>query len=269
MKVFCLVAFLFPFLAFGQVDTVLVQRSDVRRGIDVIGYTFGAPGRWEARSWLTLGGIAASTAALTFVDKPVRDGFHNVNSDFLDKFERVGYHYGKPYSAIALSGGFYLTGLVIKDQWARETGLMLFSGLATSTVLQTFFKNAIGRARPGRELGNYSIEPFSSEAANHSFPSGHTTVALTMSLILAKQVHSVPLKILFYSLGTVTAVSRLYSDAHWVSDLAVGGAIAWFCADAAVKRIESNRFRSVLRKQNPVIVKLYPYPGGLTLRAKF
>ncbi len=84
---------------------------------------------------------------------------------------------------------------------------------------------------------------------------------------MARQVKYVPVKILFYSLATVTGASRMYSDAHWVSDVAFGGAIAWFCADAAIKRLQTNRFRTVVRQKQKVSWKVYPYPGGLTLCA--
>jgi membrane-associated phospholipid phosphatase len=114
-------------------------------------------------------------------------------------------------------------------------------------------------------MDNYEMEPFSKKAAYHSMPSGHTTVAFTMSLILARQVDNIPIKIFFYSVAGVTAMSRMYMDAHWLSDVAFGGTIAWFCADAAVKRLQANRFRPVTTP-NKFSVKLYPYPGGLSLR---
>jgi membrane-associated phospholipid phosphatase len=203
---------------------------------------------------------------MTFLDEPMRDFWRGKHSKLLNNFERVGNHYGKPYSAVAITSGFYFTGLLLKNEWAKETGLMLASGLGSSTVVQTFFKNAIGRARPNLDIGNYEADPFNTDSPYHSLPSGHTTVAFTTSLILARQVKPIPLKIFFYSMATLTAASRMYLDVHWVSDIAFGGAIAWFCADAAMKRIEANRFRPVIR-QKAVIVKMYPYPGGLSLRA--
>ena len=268
MKVFCMVLFTLPILSNAQIDTVRVKQLDIVRGVDGVVYTFTSPARWKGKDFVTVGGVIATTAALTLLDEPVRHFLQDKECKFLNAFERVGYHYGKPYSAVAITGGFYLTGLLLENEWAKETGLMLACGLTTSTVIQTFFKNSIGRARPGMELGNFDIEPFSPKIGFHSLPSGHATLALTVSLIMAKQVRPVPLKILFYSIGTITAASRLYADAHWISDVAFGGAIAWFCADAAVRRIEANRFRSVIRKDQKVSWKLYPYPGGLSLRAR-
>jgi membrane-associated phospholipid phosphatase len=259
---------LVPIASNGQLDSVQVRRADVIRGLDGVIYTFKSPVRWKAKDWITLTGIAGTCVTISLLDDPVRNFFQQQHSKFLDGFERVGYHYGKPYSAVAITGGLYLTGLIFKNEWARETGLLLATSMTTSTVVQTFFKNALGRARPSAGLGNYETDPFSSEAQFHSLPSGHTTVAFTTSLILARQVKSFPVKILFYSLATCTAASRLYADAHWVSDLAFGGAIAWFCADVALKRLQTNKFR-VLTRPSDLSVKLYPYPGGMSLRATF
>jgi membrane-associated phospholipid phosphatase len=258
--------FLLPSFLVAQIDTVYVRQLDVIRAVDGVAFTLTSPTRWKGKNFLVAGGFIAGTAAVTLLDEPVRSFWKGKQSKALDQFQTIGNHYGKPYSAVAITSGFYFAGLVFKNEWARETGLMLASGLASSTVLQTFFKNAIGRARPNLNIGNYEVDPFNRDSPYHSLPSGHTTVAFTTSLILAKQVQPVPLKIFFYSVATITAASRMYLDVHWISDIALGGAIAWVCADAAVKRLEANRFRAVVR-QKGVIVKVYPFPGGLSLRA--
>lgn len=266
MRRFWVACLFLPCVVIAQVDTVHVQRWDPLRVVDGAVYTLTAPARWKGKDFVKAGAVVVGTAAISLLDEPVRKFWSGKKSDLLDEFQRVGNHYGKPYSAVAVTSGFYFTGLLFKNEWARETGLMLASGLGSSTIVQTFFKNAIGRARPNLNIGNYETDPFNPDSPYHSLPSGHTTVAFTTSLILAKQVEPVALKIFFYSMATMTAASRMYLDVHWISDIAFGGAIAWFCADTAVTRIAANKFRPVLRQQ-AVIVKLYPYPGGLSLRA--
>jgi membrane-associated phospholipid phosphatase len=265
LKIWVVCLFL-PFAAAAQVDTLYVKQWDVVRAIDGAAYTLTSPTRWKGNDFVKAGVVVMGVGAVSLLDKPIRNFWKGKKSDVLDEFQRIGNHYGKPYSAVAITGGVYLTGVIFKNEWAKETGLMLASGLGSSTVVQTFFKNAIGRARPNLNIGNYEADPFNSDSPYHSLPSGHTTVAFTTSLILARQVEMIPLKILFYSMATITAASRMYLDVHWISDIAFGGAIAWFCADAVTKRIVANRFRPIVRHQ-AVQVKLYPYPGGLSLRA--
>jgi membrane-associated phospholipid phosphatase len=254
------------FTTHAQIDSVYVRRDNIIRGVDVIGHTITSAARWKGKDWLKVGAVVVGTTALTFVDDPVRQFMTHKKNGVLDGLERIGYHYGKPYTAISVSGGFYLAGVVLNDEWSKETGLMLASALTTSNLITTFFKSAVGRARPITGHDNYNVDMFSESPSHHSLPSGHTTVAFTISTILARQVKSVPLKITFYSLAGITAASRMYMDAHWISDVALGGTIAWFCADAAFKRLQENRWKPLARK-NSVIVKLYPYPGGLKLSA--
>jgi membrane-associated phospholipid phosphatase len=145
-----------------------------------------------------------------------------------------------------------------------ETGLALNTALVTTGLLEMALKPLIGRARPGRGDGNYDVDFFNRTFDYHSFPSGHASVAFTVSFVLAKRTELVPLKIFFYSLAASTAVCRLYSDAHWISDVAFGSIIAWYCSEAALKRLKVNRLRPRKTKWN-----VTPYPGGITLKATF
>lgn len=254
-----------PAAVFGQSDS-LRFRPDVFRFADGVVYTLSSPLRWDNKDLLVLGGLVAGTTALSFADQPVRHFWQSRDAKFLQGIELIGYHYGKPYTAVSLSAGFYLTGIIFQSEWAKETGLMLGTSIFSSSLVMGAIKNVAGRARPGRTVDNLIFEPFSELPAYHAFPSGHSSIAFGISLILASRVDNVPLKILFYSLAGSTAVSRMYSDAHWISDIAFGGMLAWFCADTAMSRIQMNRFRSV-RKRNTLAWKVYPYPGGVTFRA--
>lgn len=253
-------------LVSAQLDSLRMRR-DVFRFADGVVHTLSSPVRWDGKDLATLGALVAGTTALTFVDQPVRHFFQSRDNRFLDGVERIGYHYGKPYTAVGLSTGFYLSGIIFKSEWAKETGMMLGASIFSSSLVMGALKNGAGRARPGATVENLIFEPFSKEPQYHAFPSGHSSVAFGLSLLLAKRVESIPLKIVFYSLAGTTAVSRLYSDSHWVSDIAFGGVLAWFCADTAMTRIQMNRFRGVRRQSNTLVWKVYPYPGGLTLRA--
>src|SRR5688572_1030356 len=136
MKKLWVAFFLLPVLVNAQVDSVKLKRADILRGVDGVIYTFSSPARWKGKDWVKLAGITATCAAITLLDEPVRNFWAKQDSKFMDGFERVGYHYGKPYSAVVITGGLYLTGIIFKNEWAQETGLMLATGLTTSTVVQ-------------------------------------------------------------------------------------------------------------------------------------
>jgi membrane-associated phospholipid phosphatase len=243
-----------------------VRRHDVIRFADGVVSTYTRPLHWKSSDWLKFGAIVGGTTALTLADKPIRELWSGADHKFFDHVNTVGYHYGKPYSAFIFSGGFYLAGVVLNNEWAKETGVALGTSLVTAGLLEMGLKPLVGRARPSKEEGNYRLNFFNKEAGYHSFPSGHASMAFTISFVLAKKSESVPMKIFFYSLAGSTVVCRLYSDAHWISDIAFGGVIAWYCSEAAIDRLNVNRYR---RPRKNTKWNLTPYPGGLTLRATF
>jgi membrane-associated phospholipid phosphatase len=222
---------------FGQSDSS--GRSDGYRFVDAAFHSMSSPVRWKSKDWQKFIVISGGMAALTVVDQPVRELWTSLDNKLLDRVNAVGDKYGTTYGALVFSGGFYFGGMLFKNEWARETGVMLGSALLTSCVVQTALKPLIGRARPFMEEGNYAFDPLQKERGWHSFPSGHTSVALTISFVMAQRVHSLPLKLLFYSL-------------------------AWFSARSAVKRVQSTRFKQSVTER----WSLSPYPGGLTLRVK-
>ncbi len=259
-----LVLLLAPCIANAQYDSL--KTPDAIRFADGVIHTYTSPLRWKGKNWAEFGAVIGGTVALTFADQPVRQFWSHQGSAALDGIDRVGYHYGKPYAGFAITATLYSAGLVIRDRWARETALMLGTSLITSGLLEMGLKPLVGRARPQQERGNYDLTVMNPEAGFHSFPSGHASMAYTISFVLAKRVESVPLKIAFYSLAGATTVCRLYSDAHWISDIAFGAALGWYCSEAVIKRLENNRQRDP-RKTTKWSVS--PYAGGLTLRATF
>ena len=240
--------------------------QDALRFGDAILYTMSSPVRWKGNDWAKVGGVVAGTALTTLIDKPVRSFWQHRDSKTWDVVERAGFHYGKPYAAIYISSGLYLTGLVAKSEWARETALMLLAAYGTSGAVQSFMKTAAGRARPATNVGNWAFDPWSPSPDYHSFPSGHIQIAMVTAVVLAERVEQPWLKAVFYSTAGVTLASRMYSDAHWISDLAFGGAISYFSAKAVIKRMDHTRSgRHMFRKKDKITWNFSPTPRGFTL----
>lgn len=248
---------------FAQADST--KRSDVERFAEGLYHNLSSPLRWKKTDWATTAVVIGSTAVISAFDEPVNRLSQGKQQPFLDAVNDVGYLYGSPYSGMIVTGGFYLTGLAIKNEWAREAGLALGTAFTTSTLLICAFKPILGRARPGNETGSYDFHPFSKKAKFHSLPSGHAVIAYTLSFVLAKRINNKPLKILFYTLAASTAFCRLYSNAHWLSDVALGGAIAWFSASGTVGHLATNRFK----RNRQTHVSVLPNIGGMTLRLSF
>lgn len=250
-------------------DTKVLSINDAFRFADATAHTLSSPVRWEGNDWLKTGGVVAGTALITLLDKPVRSFWQKRDSKMWDGIERAGFHLGKPYAAFILTGGFYLTGVVINNEWAKETGVILGAAYLASGAVQTLMKTAIGRARPGTNVGPWAFDPMSPEADYHSFPSGHIQVAMVSALVLANRTNNPWLKGALYTTGGLTLVSRMYSDSHWISDMAFGAAISWFCTQAIIKRLDATHRTNPLKKDKTIQWSLVPTTTGIGFKGAF
>lgn len=243
--------------------------NDAFRFADAVAHTVSAPIRWDEKDWIKAGGVVAGTALITLIDKPVRSFWQKRDSEVWNTVERAGFHLGKPYASFILTGGFYLTGVVFNNEWAKETGVILGAAYLASGAVQTLMKTAIGRARPGTNVGPWAFDPMSPEAAYHSFPSGHIQVAMVSALVLANRTNNPWLKSALYATGGLTLFSRMYSDSHWLSDMAFGAAISWFCTKAIVKRLDNTRYTNPFKKEKTIKWSLAPTIHGVGLKGAF
>lgn len=70
---------------------------------------------------------------------------------------------------------------------------------------------------------------------DHSFPSGHTTVAFAGAELLRREYWKVSpwIGVGGYAVATLTAFMRLYNNAHWLNDVIAGAGLGILCAEAA------------------------------------
>ena len=118
---------------------------------------------------------------------------------------------------------------------------MMTVALIPGGVIQTAAKIAAGRARPLSGADHDLFKPFSRSENYYSFVSGHTLVAMSISLVLAEQFHSMPVKIALYSLGAIGGLSRVYQDDHWFSDVLLGAALSWACVRSSSNWLNKNK----------------------------
>ncbi|MCK8824309.1 phosphatase PAP2 family protein [Fuchsiella alkaliacetigena] len=102
--------------------------------------------------------------------------------------------------------------------------------LASHTVTETL-KRVTGKTRPRSEERKY--EPFS---GNMSFPSGHAAGTFAIATAIAE--HYPEYRRYAYAWSTLVAISRLYEDAHWFSDVVVGSAVGHYTTKWTMDLIE-------------------------------
>lgn len=208
--------------------------SDVSDAFDGTFHVFTQPLHWQGGDWLNFGYVLAGAAMISLADTEVRDFFQRNQSKTANSLIKVGEFYGEPLSVVLITGSIYLFGNIADNTWARETAVIMTAALLPGGIYQTTAKISAGRARPYLELGNTYFDLFRREEDYYSFVSGHMLVATATSLVLANRINNVIAKSVFYSLGILTGISRLYSDDHWLSDVILGGALAAAVTQSAI-----------------------------------
>ncbi len=208
------------------------------------GHVLTNPLRWQGKDWAIFGSVLAGTFAVSFADEEVNRFFQRNQSKTGDKLADFGVQYGEPRTVVLLTGGLYLTGLVLDSEWLREGCVVLSAGLLASGAVQYPTKIISGRARPHVGLGHAEFDFFRGEEAYYSFFSGHTMVAMATSHTFARRLKPIPAKMLLYTMGTVGGAARLYNEDHWLSDVALGTIFAIVNVNSAAKWLEGQRNHS-------------------------
>jgi membrane-associated phospholipid phosphatase len=143
----------------------------------------------------------------------------------IDKF------YGSSYTAL-FTAGVYGYGLFSGNPEVRTLGLKASEAFIISGVITTVLKVIIGRRRPYDGESNLFFNPpklFDNDY--QSLPSGHTTVAFAVSTVMAGYSDNLLWKSFWYGSAGLVALSRIYHNQHWVSDVFLGGVIGYFVGD--------------------------------------
>jgi membrane-associated phospholipid phosphatase len=178
------------------------------------------PAEGNAVHWYVPLAVAGGIGLLSTIDQPVADHFRIHRSsggqNVADAWSRIG----SPVVYGPVTVGVIAGGLIAHDPEVTKAGLRLAFSLALAGIANQSLKAVVGRERPFQSTNAFDFDPIHIDA---SFPSGHTTMAFAMATSLADDVHPTWAKVGLYGLATGVAVSRVYQQQHWVSDV-VGGA---------------------------------------------
>lgn len=179
-------------------------------------------------SYLLLSAIGG-TLALTQLDEVIHNEIIKHPSIVSNKFTSFGDWYGTTNTTYTVSLSLASLGIIFREKNLVQTGLEVFESYFVANTITSFLKRSFGRARPFTEKGNSYFTPFSSAPnGDNAFPSGHATLAFSLSTVLASHVDNTYYKILIFTPAVVTAVSRVMQNMHWTSDIFMGSAIGYF-----------------------------------------
>jgi undecaprenyl-diphosphatase len=107
----------------------------------------------------------------------------------------------------------------------REAAKLALTGIALSVVTVFSLKTAINRQRPNDDSPRW----------DSSFPSGHTTLAFSTSIVYGNYYPKLRIPLLLYS--TLVGLSRIYMGEHYPTDV-LGGMVLGIGVGYIVMRLK-------------------------------
>ena len=170
--------------------------------------------------------------------------------------------------AFVIGGSLYLAGILANDDRMADLGLHGTEAVIVGLGVATVIKIAAGRARPYVDNDKpHDFALFRGTDPNfRSFPSGHSVMAFAAAAAVTTETRrwwpgSHPwISIPMYGGATLVALSRMYDNKHWASDVLVGAMIGQFAGRKVVRYHHSHPDNRVDRWL--LGVAIVPTPDG-------
>lgn len=169
--------------------------------------------KWDALFLLATGGLIAAdkhaTGAISHEDLSVRQDISDIGL----------------YSTMATTGVLYLSGILKKDEHAREAGFLGFEAAGNTLVVDAATQLVTGRERPleGAGQGRFWVN----NAFDSSFPSQHSGLTWSMASVIAHEYPKPWVQFLAYGTATTVSVTRVTGLKHFPADVFVGGVFGY------------------------------------------
>ncbi|MEN8153798.1 MAG: phosphatase PAP2 family protein [Acidobacteriota bacterium] len=217
------------------------------------GLIWTSPFRFSATDWLYTIGILGITGYMIANDESIYDRFkaYQNKNEWVSDLSPTLTLLGDGNVNLGITGLFFLTGAIFKDEKSKDTAKLLLMSLIHSGIVVQLGKHLAGRQRPEAEngvdkwagpSGFFKRYKNSADMFYDAFPSGHTITAWATATVIAHQYNKnfiVPF--LSYSLATLAGISRITEDKHWLSDVFFG-AVLGFAIGKFVYRKRSGKF---------------------------
>lgn len=187
-------------------------------------------------AWLAAGFAAATVAAFP-IDHLVAHNLQlpqNQNEPGLVRAATVFRDLADP-GTVYLSTGLLGLGLVSRNPTLTDIGLHTTESLVLASTVGFVLKGIVGRPLPRQNIADPDGSKFGRgirvDGNWQAFPSGHTLAAFAVASAITAEAYdrwpsrAAMIGVLTYSAASAAGISRLYNNAHWVSDVIFGAGL--------------------------------------------
>ncbi|HEX8850506.1 MAG TPA: phosphatase PAP2 family protein [Gemmatimonadaceae bacterium] len=206
----------------------------------------GEPSR--ARFWIASATIVAASAAL---DPTMRRAAaahqRDAASDLAPGLDPIGRaRYILPTLAVAI-----VAPRIAGKRELSNAAIRVAAGYLAADAVESTLKPLVGRHRPRDGGSAWRFHPCARTEEWHSFPSAHTTHAFALATGLAIESGNRWVAAAGYGTAGLVALQRIYTGAHWTSDVTTSAALAIATSGATVRW---------LRRRGPGPLRRIPAP---------
>ncbi|MEA3496390.1 MAG: phosphatase PAP2 family protein [Bacteroidota bacterium] len=196
--------------------------------------------RWKTKDWCKAGIVVGTTIGLYTQDQKIHNFVQKNRSKSVDALAKIvepagGYY---PLAALSLT---YLGATVFDNNKAKRIALLGIESYLLSGAFVYALKLSGHRHRPntGDPFNRWDGPQLSTH--NLSFPSGHSAAAFSVASVISEELKETKwVPYLAYSIASMTALSRVYDNYHWTSDIFLGSVIGFVTGKTIVKLHKNN-----------------------------
>ena len=191
------------------------------------------------------GGVIFATIAIVPLDKRLADALQGApqTNRFFRRVARVVEAIAEP-GALLIGGGLYGIGRLAGNERMADLGLHGTEAIIVGMLLTTAIKVGAGRQRPYVDRDRPHSFAFMrgwNQEQYRSFPSGHALIAFAAAAAVTNETNRWwPNSVWYigpamYGGAALVALSRMYDNKHWASDVMIGGLIGTLAGLKVVK----------------------------------
>jgi membrane-associated phospholipid phosphatase len=186
----------------------------------------------KGEHWKPTLGFVLATAGLVALDPHDTPYFRRTTA--FTNFNKVASGRNTSIATAVVPLSIYGVGLIRKDSYAQNTGLLVGESVVDAEILTTVMKNVDRRLRPSDipPTGDFTHTWFKSHGTviggRGSFPSGHSIAAFSVATIIANRYRShrwVPW--VAYGVAGFIGFSRIPLQSHFPSDVFAGAFLGY------------------------------------------